>query len=45
MEDIKIISGQAAELTERRAEVFRLRQELQLLRQEVAQGHLAVNPV
>ena len=45
MEDIKIISGQAAELAERRAEVFRLRQELQLLRQEVAQSHLAVNPV
>ena len=45
MEDIKIISGQAAELTERRAEVFQLRQELQLLRQEVAQSHLAVNPV
>ena len=45
MEDIKIISGQAAELAERRAEVFRLRQELPLLKQEVAQSRLAVNPV
>ena len=31
MEDVKIINGQAAELAERRAEVFQLRQELQLL--------------
>ena len=33
------------ELAERRAEVFQLRQELQLLRDEVAQSRLAVNPV
>ena len=45
MEDVKIINGQAAELAERRAEVFQLRQELQLLRHEVAQSRLAVNPV
>ena len=31
MENVKIINGQAAELAERRAEVFQLRQELQLL--------------
>ena len=37
MEDVKIINGQAAELAERRAEVFQLRQELQLLRHEVSQ--------
>ena len=45
MEDVKIINGQAAELAERRAEVFQLQQELQLLRDEVAQSRLAVNPV
>ena len=45
MEDVKIIYGQAAELAERRPEVFQLRQELQLLRLEVAQNRLAVNPV
>jgi len=45
MEDVKIINGQAAELAERRAEVFQLCQELQLLRDEVAQSRLAVNPV
>ena len=45
MEDVKIINGQAAQLAERRAKVFQLRQELQLLRDEVAQGRLAVNPV
>ena len=37
MEDVKIINGQAAELAEGRAEVFQLRQELQLLRHGVAQ--------
>ena len=46
MEDVKIIYGQAAELAERRPEVFQLRQELQLqLRLEVAQSRLEVNPV
>ena len=35
MEDVKFINGQAAELAERRAEVFQLRQELQLLRDEL----------
>ena len=45
MEHVKIINGQAMELSERRAEVFQLRQELQLLRDEVAQSRLAVNPV
>ena len=44
MEDVKIMNGQAAELAERRAEVFQLRQELQLLRDEVGQSRLAVNP-
>ena len=37
MEDAKIINSQATELLQRRAEVFQLRQELQLLRDEVAQ--------
>ena len=37
MEHVKIINGQATELAERRAEVFQLRQELQLLRHEVSQ--------
>ena len=45
MEDVKINNDQAAELAERTAEVFQLRQELQLLRHEVAQSRLAVNPV
>ena len=45
MEDAKINNDQAAELAERTAEVFQLRQELQLLRHEVAQSRLAVNPV
>ena len=36
-------NGQATELAVRRAEVFQLRQELQLLRDEVAQSRLAVN--
>ena len=45
MEDVKIINGQAAQLAERRAEVIHFRQELQLLRDEVAQSRLAVNPV
>ena len=45
MEDVKIIYGQAAELAERRPEVFQLRQELQLLRFEVAQSRLEVNSV
>ena len=36
MEDAKIINSQATELLQRRAEVFQLRQELQLLRDEVA---------
>ena len=45
MEDVKINNDQAAELAERTAEVFQLRQELQLLRHEVAQSCLAVNPV
>ena len=45
MEDVKIINGQAAELAERRTEVFQLRQEIQFLRDEVAQSRLAVNPV
>lgn len=44
MEDVKINNDQAAELAERTAEVFQLRQELQLLRREVAQSRLAVNP-
>ena len=37
VEHVKIINGQATELAERRAEVFQLRQELQLLRHEVSQ--------
>ena len=45
MEDVKIINGQAAELAGTRAEVFQLHQELQLLRDKVAQSRLAVNPV
>lgn len=45
MENVKINNNQAVELAERRAEVFQLRQELQLLRDEVAQSRLAVNPV
>ena len=45
MEDAKIIDSQATELLQRRAEVFQLRQELQLLRDEVAQSRLAVNQV
>ena len=45
VEDAKIINGQATELAQRRAEVFQLRQELQLLRDEVAQSRLAVNQV
>ena len=45
MEDVKINNDQAAELAERTAEVFQLHQELQLLRHEVAQSRLAVNPV
>ena len=45
MEDVKINNDQAAELAERTAEVFQLRQELQLLRHEVAQSRLAVHPV
>ena len=45
VENVKIINGQATELAERTAEVFQLRQELQLLRHEVAQSRLAVNPV
>ena len=45
IEDIKIIYGQAAELAERRPEVFQLRQELQLLRFEVAQSRLEVDSV
>ena len=45
IEDVKIIYGQAAELAERRPEVFQLRQELQLLRFEVAQSRLEVNSV
>ncbi|CAH3159319.1 unnamed protein product [Pocillopora meandrina] len=36
VEHVKIINGQATELAERRAEVFQLRQELQLLRHEVS---------
>lgn len=38
-------NGQAVELAGRRAENFQLRQELQLLREEVAQSRLAVDPV
>ena len=34
----EIVSDQATELEERRAEVFRLRQELQLVRNELAQS-------
>ena len=45
MEDAKIINGQAIELLQRRAEVFQLRQELQLLRDKVAKSCLAVNQV
>ena len=45
MEYAKIINGQAVELAQRRAEVFQLRQELQLLRDEVAQSRSGVNPV
>ena len=45
MEDAKIINSQATELLQRRAEVFQLCQELQLLRDEVAQSRLAVNQV
>ena len=45
MEDAKIINSQATELLQRRAEVFQLRQELQLLRDEVAPSRLAVNQV
>ena len=41
----EIVSNQATELAERRAEVFQLRQELQLLRNELAQSRLAVDPV
>ena len=41
MEDVKINNDQAAELESE----FQLRQELQLLRHEVAQSRLAVNPV
>lgn len=45
IEDDKIIHGQAVELAARRAEVLQLRQELNLLREEVAQSRLAVNPI
>lgn len=41
----EIVSDQATELAERRAEVFQLHQELQLLRNELAQSRLAVDPV
>jgi len=44
MEDAKVINGQVAQLAERRTEVFHLDQELQLLRDKVAQSRLAVNP-
>ena len=37
VDHVKIINGQTTELAERRAEVFQLRQELQLLRHEVSQ--------
>ena len=37
-------NGQAVELAGRRAENFQLHQELQLLREEVAQSRLAVDP-
>lgn len=45
MEDAKIFNSQVTELLQRRAEVFQLCQELQLLRDEVAQSRLAVNQV
>ena len=41
----EIVSDKATELAERKAEVFQLRQELQLLRNELAQSRLAVEPV
>ena len=45
MEDAKIFNSQVTELLQRRAEVFQLCQELQLLRDEVGQSRLAVNQV